>query len=158
MMVSEGHWDLHTSHTGWIETGGTPLTPVLHLQFGGHSEELIDQMSKTGTGNEYPEDIDIAFQLRTSPDDSNATGVLAVSDRLTGEYLLELEVATERIFAFVRCVHEYADATGDEVEYIVSLDAEDGTAMEFQKNVLLVRMTDGELYRSRSLIPPWVEF
>lgn len=157
-MVSVGHWDLHTSHTDWIETGGIPLTPVLHLGFSGHSEELIDQLPNTGTGNEYPDDIDVAIQLRTSPDDSNATGVLAVSDRLTGEYLLELEVAAERIFAFVRCVHEYADATGDEVGYIVSLDAEDGTAMEFQKHVLLVRMTNGDLYRSRSLIPPWVDF
>lgn len=94
-MVSVGHWDFHTSHTDWIETGGTPLTPILHLRFGGHSEELIDQLPNTGTGNKYPEDIDITYQLQTSPDDSDASGVLAVSDRLTGEYLLELKVAAD---------------------------------------------------------------
>lgn len=155
--MTVGDWNLHTSHTDWIATGGRPLTPVLHLRFDGHSEVMIDQLPDTGTGNEYPEDFDVSFQLQTSLDDSDANGVLAVSDRLTGEYLLELEVAAKQIFDFVRSVHQYADETGKEVQYIVSLDADNGTAMEYSKQVLITRMTDGGLYRSRSLIPTWVD-
>lgn len=156
--MSVDDWNLQTSHTDRIDTDGVTLTPVLHLRFSGHSNELMAQLPNTGTGNEYPEDIDVAFQLQAPPDDSDASGDLTVSDRLTGEYIIEFEVAAKRVFEFVRSVHEYADVTGNEVSYIVSLDAEDGTAMEFQNQVLIVRTTDGELYRTLSLIPTWVDF
>ena len=154
--MSSDRWRLGTRHADSIENGDLPMRPELVFQFDGDYETLIDQLPNTGTGGDYPEEIDVTFQLHSAVDDSDR-GTLALSDRTTGEYLIEMEVSANRIFEFVLSVHQYADKVGNEGEYGVTFEAENGTAMEYIVEPLLVYQMDGELYRSRSLIPTWVE-
>ena len=117
---------------------------------------LIEQLPDTGSGGDYPDEIDVSLQLHSAVDDMDARGTLALSDRTTGEYLIEMEVSAKRIFDFVLSVHQYADRVGDEGEYGVTFEAENGTAMEYIVEPLLVYKMDGDLYRPKSLIPTWV--
>ena len=155
--MSSDRWRLGTRHADSIENGDLLMRPELVFQFDGDDETLIDQLPDTGTGGDYPEEIDVTFQLHSAVNNSDARGTLSLSDRTTGDYLIELEVSAQRIFDFVRAVHVYADEIGNEGGYIVCLEAAGELAMEYIMEPLFVYKTDGDLYRARSLIPTWIE-
>jgi len=94
-------------------------------------------------------DIDVAFRHRVEDD----SGVLSVTDRVTGEFVFEVDASVDRIEALVD-VAQRRDGDG---QYEVRLTDTDSKSLVYDKQTLLVYDHDGSLLRERSLIPGSVE-
>ena len=73
-----------TQRTDGIETSDPPMRPELGFQFDGDDMTVIEQLPDTGSGGDYPNEIDVTLQLHSAIDDLDARGPLALSDRTTG--------------------------------------------------------------------------
>jgi hypothetical protein len=102
-------------------------------------------------------ETDVAFRLQDSLDASDATGVVGVTDRITGDFLLELNENADDVLRFVRAAREYGQSTGDAGKYAVTLRVDGEPVTTYSKSTFLVYDANGSLLRSKSLIPSGVE-
>lgn len=153
-------FDLEISNVDWINGDSDPRLPTLGIHFDGEASTLRDELSKTTDDAESarePREIDITVRLHGSPDDGKAGGVVAVTDRVTGEYILELHVDADDVLTFITAARRYGEQMDNTARYSVQLSAADGEAGVYEKRTLLVYGDDGELLRQYSLIPSGVE-
>jgi len=148
---------LKTKNVDCVEARDAPKTPALRIQFDDSDSGIPERFEDPVTGHAFPDDIEVTFRLLGSSDGSDTRGMLAISHSLTGEYLLELETSENRMTDFVNAVHWYAEKKDAQVQYEVWLCTEEGLIWDYEKHGLLVRGDDGNLLRSRSLIPTWLE-
>jgi len=120
--------------------------PTIGIEYDGPSGELHDRLRRGGSTLDA-DDIDVTF--RRQPD--TETGVLSLTDRVTGEFILEV---TADIAAMDELVETAQNHDG---EYAVELTDDDGKSLLYSKETLLVYDHDGSLLRQRSLIPTGVE-
>lgn len=101
--------------------------------------------------------IDVTYRIRDASG-TDVMGVLAVTDRVTGEYILELDVGADSIFAVTAEASDRVerDGTGG---YRLVIETDDGERLEatYDKSTLLVYGENGDILRDRSLIPSGVE-
>lgn len=127
---------------------------VVTISYEGPIEELESRLRRDGTPLESDE-IDVTYRLQDSLGDDRPAGVFAVSDRFTGEYVLELNASADAILAVTDAVG--GDNDGDGL-YRLVIEADDGTELAaFEKSTLLVYDPEGSLLREQSLIPSGVE-
>jgi len=124
--------------------------PTVHVDFDGPTDTLEERLTLAS------DDIDVTYRFRTAVDDEEATGVLAVTDRLTGEFVLECNVDADRILALVDAAREFSTADADGC-YAVRITHGDEAVFSTEKRMLLVYDDDGSLLRQHSLIPSGVE-
>lgn len=124
--------------------------PVIAITYDGPDGVLAERLS-SGGGTLDADELDVTYRSKTA-DDEGRTGVLSIADRITGEFVLETNVAPETVEALVG---DAADA--DDKEYRIRLTDSDGESTVYDKDLLLVYDADGSLRRSRSLIPGGVE-
>jgi hypothetical protein len=117
--------------------------PTLSITYGGPTGELRDRLASTGDSDE----LDVAFRYQSDSD----TGVLSLTDRMTGEFVFEVTAPVERVNGLVNAAE---DGNG---EYEVRVTDGNGKSLVYEKQVLLVYDADGNLLRQRSLIPGSVE-
>ncbi|QLH82418.1 hypothetical protein HZS54_12680 [Halosimplex pelagicum] len=142
--------------TGWLATDGQPEQPVLHLYFDGPRPRLKELLTSRLREDIRPDEIDVTFRF-VSPTSEADTGVFSLSDRVTGDFILECEGKADSIRTFVRGVGEYANRSGRDARYEVQIRADTGVVASFEKELLLVYNADGTLLRHASLIPSSVE-
>lgn len=119
--------------------------PTLTIRYEG-SEEL----DLPGVGSRVTAgDIDAAFRLQETDDD--ATGVFGLTHRMTGEYVLEVNVEAKRILSLVGAARD------GEKSVLVRIHLEEREPFELELDTLLVYDGDGDLLREHSLIPNGVE-
>jgi len=122
--------------------------PVIAITYDGPDGMLTDRLT-TDEGSLDASELDVAYRLTGG--DSGPTGVLSITDRLTGDFVLETNVEPAVIEALV-------DAAGDdEPSYRIRLTDSDSTSTIYDKEILLVYDEGGDLRRSESLIPGGVE-
>jgi hypothetical protein len=122
--------------------------PTLEIEYDGPSGELRESLTTPAGTPVEAGDLDVAFRHQRASDG----GVLSVTDRLTGEYIFEVEVLVPPIDDLV----EAAGSHDGDGEYGLRL-TDDETSRTYEKRTLLVYDPDGELLRGRSLIPGGVE-
>ncbi len=127
--------------------------PTMRITYEGPTEEFESRLRREGTLLSG-DGIDITFRLQGDLDSDRPKGVLAIADRVTGEYVLELNAEAETVFAVTATVAE-----GDENGvYRVELETSDGAELvSYEKSTLLIYDHEGDLLRERSLIPSGVE-
>ncbi len=127
--------------------------PTMRITYEGPTEEFESRLRREGTLLSG-DGVDITFRLQDDLDADRPNGVLAIADRVTGEYVLELNADAETVFAVTAAV-------GDDDEngvYRVGIETSDGTELvDYEKSTLLIYDREGELLRERSLIPSGVE-
>lgn len=128
--------------------------PVVEISFDGPSGELADRLV-TDDGTLDADGIDVTYRLQTAIDAADASGVLSVANRLTGEFVLETGVDPDAIRSLIRAVKQ-ADGE-EENRYRVRITDGQGKSTLYDKETLLVYDADGSLLRRRSLIPGGVE-
>ncbi|WP_276257798.1 DUF5793 family protein [Haloglomus litoreum] len=131
--------------------------PTAHIEFDGPADQLVDRL--TGDDDEPlpPEELDVALRLQTPADAEDASGVVAVTNRVTGAYVLELNVDADDVFRFIDAAREFGQETDREFRYRVRVTVDGEELLDHEMNVFLVYDPDGELLRGRSLIPSGVE-
>ena len=127
--------------------------PIMRIRYEGPTEELESRLRR-GDVQLDSAGVDIAYRLQDALEADDPTGVLAITDRMTGEYVLELNTDAGTVFAVTEAVHD-ADEDG---HYTIEIQADGGAELAtYEKSTLLVYDSDGDLLRERSLIPSGVE-
>ncbi|WP_256029284.1 DUF5793 family protein [Natronomonas aquatica] len=128
--------------------------PTVRITYEGPTEELESRLRRGGTPLDG-DGVDITYRLQNALDADNPKGVFAIADRVTGEYVLELNADAETVFSVIETV-----ADGDEKNghYRLVIETDDGSELAvYEKSTLLVYDHGGDLLRERSLIPSGVE-
>ncbi len=134
------------------DPGTAPDRPTIAIEYAGPVADLQDALSDDA-GEALPASaIDVTCRLQA--EGADATCVLALTHRLTGEFLLEAN-------GDARDVRELVDAARDDADgdacYRVHVDSADGEDYVYDVDTLLVYDEDGNLLRGHSLIPSGVE-
>lgn len=149
---------LTVSHVKWVSTGGAPEQPHVRIDCHGADTQLVNRL--TGPDNELltNEETDVAFRLHDPIDDENPAGVVSVTNRITGSFILELNEFVEDVLQFIQATREYGASTenGDGT-YQVEIFVDDEPLVTYEKSTFLIYDPDGNLLRSQSLIPSGIE-
>lgn len=151
------YFSLDVTGLDWVAEGEDPERPTLVIDFEGPASLLQERMTGGSADLLSASEIDVSFRYLTDIDDEEATGVISVSDRMTGEFILELNVDAERVVEFVKAAREFGKEADAEDRYriIIQIDGEEIVA--YDKRTFLMYNTDGNLLRKHSLIPSGVE-
>ncbi|MFC7185980.1 DUF5793 family protein [Halorubrum yunnanense] len=131
-------------------------TPLVRIDFHGPEGLLRDRLSDTDGGLLEATEVDVAFRLREPLSDAaDPEGVVGVTNRYTGDFVLELNETATDVLPFI---HAARDSAGDEdARYRVEIDVEDERLVSYDKDTFLVYDHEGNLLRGESLIPSGVE-
>lgn len=150
--------ELDVSGVEWVESGDEPKRPAVSIIASGEAAELLENRLTDENGEPRDgSDTDIAFRLHDELDAPDATGVVAVTDRLTGEFVLELNEDAAPVLSFIKAARRYGEHADSDGEYTVTVSADGETLAEFEKSTFLVYTEDGDLLRKHSLIPSGIE-
>jgi hypothetical protein len=125
--------------------------PTLRLQYGGPAGNLTARLEDETGDLPDGDDVDVTFRLQAPLEDDDATGVFAVTRRLTGEYLLEVDTDAEGIQSLIEAARE------DDGHYRIVIERPGASTVSLRTETLLVYDEEGGLRRQNSLIPGGVE-
>jgi hypothetical protein len=154
------YFTLDVGGVDWVEADGEPTTPTVVIDFEGPPEEFNRRL--TGFDGELLEaaQTDVALRLQSDLDDDNeeTRGVVSVTDRETGDFVLELNERAENVLQFIRAARAYGkEADADEGRYRVRIEIDGEELITYDKSTFLVYDREGNLLRQHSLIPSGIE-
>lgn len=151
------YFTLDVADVDWVERDDDPAKPTLHLSYEGPVEDMRAAFETADDTRVESDNIDVGFRFQAPVDAEDATGVISIAHRLTGEFLLEVNADADDVRRFIRAARSYGEAVPDDTDlYAVVIDHEAGE-MDFEKRTFLVYNRDGRLLRQYSLIPSGVE-
>jgi hypothetical protein len=137
---------------------GEPTTPLVRIDFHGPDGLLRDRLSGSGGDLLSAAEVDVAFRLREPFSNGNdAEGVVGVTNRYTGDFVLELNETADDVLPFIHAARESADAADGDARYRIEIELEGEPLVTYDKETFLVYDNEGNLLRSESLIPSGVE-
>lgn len=131
--------------------------PKLSLQCSEAEVALEERMMRSRCSQFSSDQIDVTFRYQTPVNAHDPQGVLAISNNVTGDFILEVETPATTIQDFVGATCRWGDVTGRASTFQVRLECEDEEVASFEKRVFLVYNSDGTLLRHCSLIPIEIE-
>jgi len=132
-----------------VEAESARDTPAVAITFDGPAGTLAERLAEGGVPE--GDDIDVVLRLQGPVDDPDTVGVLSLTRRLTGEYLLEVNADATDVLDVVSAARD-AENT-----YLVRIERPDAKTVVYEKKTLLVYDEEGSLLRQHSLIPSGVE-
>ncbi|MFC6717424.1 DUF5793 family protein [Natrialbaceae archaeon GCM10025810] len=150
------HFTLDVSNIDWVESDGEPRKPAVSIDFTGPATMLRERLTGPDGDLLAADETDVAFRLR-DPLGEDAEGVVSVTDRITGEFVLELNEDAEDVLRFIRAARGYGERESDEGRYDVEISLDGEPFVEYDKRTFLVYDREGNLLRHHSLIPSGVE-
>lgn len=152
------YFELDVTNIDWVDEDGDPSKPNVVIEFTGPTVDLRNRLTDHDDNLLDADGTDVTFRLTDDVEDSNARGVVAVTNRLTGDFVLELNQEASDVLQFIRAARRYGEATDDgDGRYRVELRVDGDTLTVYEKSTFLVYSADGDLLRSHSLIPSGVE-
>jgi hypothetical protein len=151
------YFDLTVEGVG--DDAGSRSPPLVRIDFHGPEELLRERLSggeSDGGDLLTADEIDVAFRLREPLGEADdPEGVVGVTNRYTGDFVLELNETATDVLPFI---HAARDATDDgDAKYRVEIDVDGDRLVDYDKDTFLVYDHEGNLLRSESLIPSGVE-
>jgi len=149
---------LAVENIDWVEEDGDPREPLVNIDFQGPEALLRERLSGANGDLLEAEETDVAFRLQEPLDQNDAVGVVSVTNRLTGDFVLELNEEAADVMRFIAAAREYGKRTDvDGGRYRVEISLNGDQLVAYEKETFLVYDPDGKLLRSKSLIPSGVE-
>lgn len=152
------YFTLDVRGVDWADTGGEPATPTVVIDFEGPPEEFEQRL--TGFDGELLDasQTDVALRLQSDLEGEETDGVVSVTNRVTGEFVLELNVDAEDVLRFIRAARAYGkEGDADEGRYRVRINIGGDELVTYDKSTFLVYDREGNLLRQHSLIPSGIE-
>lgn len=143
-------------HT-WVDEGDEPERPTVMIDFEGPASLLRNRLTGESATPLDEAEIDVTFRFQSDIDSDDATGVVSVTDRMTGEYVLELNASAGKIFDFIRAAREFSDRSDGDDRYAIEIRIDGENVVTYEKRTFLVYTKEGNLLREQSLIPSGVE-
>ncbi len=141
---------------GVDDDAGGATTPLVRIDFHGPEGLLRDRLSGADGDLLEAGSVDVAFRLQEPlSEGADAEGVVGVTNRYTGDFVLELNETADDVLPFIRAARESAD--GDDARFRIEIDIEGERLVTYDQDTFLVYDRDGNLLRSESLIPSGVE-
>ncbi|PSQ08276.1 hypothetical protein BRC93_15630 [Halobacteriales archaeon QS_5_70_15] len=131
--------------------------PTVTIDFDGPDEQLTDRLTDESGDVLGANDLDISYRLHGPVDDADSEGVVAVTNRVTGDFVLELNADAGDVTRFVDAARAYGKDTDDGKRYRVEVAVGGEPFATYEKSTLLVYDSEGGLLRGHSLIPSGVE-
>lgn len=149
------YFDLHVHNTDWVAADGEPRKPTVVIDFDGPSEVLEARLAgHDGFVNAEETDVNYRFH----EDGPEGQGVLSITNRITGDFVLELNTDTHAVLDFIRAARAYGEATANgDGRYQVTIHHKGEQLLTHEKSTFLVYNHEGNLVRQHSLIPGGVE-
>jgi hypothetical protein len=151
------YFELEVENVDWLEAGDEPAKPTVHIDFHGPEELLRERLTSPDGESLEASETDVTFRLHEDRADPEATGVVAVTNRLTGDFVLELNERAADVLTFIRAAREYGESDDDDGRYRVHISIDDDRVVSYDKRTFLVYDAEGNLLRQDSLIPSGVE-
>ncbi|PSP80059.1 hypothetical protein BRC81_02355 [Halobacteriales archaeon QS_1_68_20] len=151
------YFSLDVRDVDWVEDGGTPAKPKVTIDFEGPAATLRERLSGPDGQMLDDDETDVAFRLQSSIEDPDATGVVSVTNRVTGDFVLELNQDASDVIKFIRAAREYGKHADDEGHYSATINVDGEAVATYEKRTFLVYDSEGNLLRQHSLIPSGVE-
>ena len=130
-------------------------SPTIDIVYDGPEGELGDRLREDGEPLAAA-DLDAAFRLLApseADEDTASEGVFSLTNRLTGAYLLEVNVDVDTMQTLVTAARE----VDDDARYRVRIRIDRDESVVYEMSALFVYDSEGKLLRQRSLIPSGVE-
>ncbi|THE62798.1 hypothetical protein D8Y22_20260 [Salinadaptatus halalkaliphilus] len=153
------HFTLDVSNVDWVETDGEPKKPAVSIEFTGPESMLRERLTGTDGDVLAASETDVALRLQ-EPLGDDADGVVSVTNRITGEFILELNEAADDVLQFIAAARGYGESTNDDdgrYDVSITLEGADEPFVSYDKQTFLVYDEEGSLLRQHSLIPSGVE-
>jgi len=152
------YFSLEVEDVEWVDDDGSPAKPRVTIDFEGPAEALRERFSDGEGGLLDAEQTDVAFRLQDSLDAEDATGVVSVTNRITGDFVLELNEDAEDVLRFIRAARRYGEQAPDaDGGFDVHVCTDGDELQRHTKRTFLVYNEEGNLLRNHSLIPSGVE-
>ncbi len=151
------HFTLDVSDVDWVETDGEPTQPSVTIDFTGPETWLTERLSGPGGEPLGAEETDAALRLQGPVSDADTVGVVSLTNRVTGDFVLELNEDARDVLRFIRAARRYGKAASGDGRYQVTITVDGELFVEYDKRTFLVYDDDGNLLRQHSLIPRDVE-
>ena len=152
------YFELDVENVNWVDEGGDPEKPTVYIDFRGPEDTFRERLTEAGDDVLDAGQTDVAFRLQDPLDDPDAFGVVGVTNRITGDFILELNEDAADVLKFIRAAREYGQATGDrDGRYQVEISIGGEEIVTYEKSTFLVYDNEGHLIRRESLIPSGVE-
>ena len=155
------YFDLTVEGVG--DGAGSRSPPLVRIDFHGPEELLRERLSAGESAGEVDDEdllgadqVDVAFRLREPLGEADdPEGVVGVTNRYTGDFVLELNETATDVLPFI---HAARNAAGDgDARYRIEIDLDGERLVAYDKDTFLVYDHEGNLLRSESLIPSGVE-
>ncbi|WP_135364221.1 DUF5793 family protein [Halosimplex halophilum] len=130
--------------------------PTAALRYDGPSDLLEERLTDAGGDRLDRDRVDVAFRFRTAGDD-DAAGVFSLTNRVTGEFVVEVNADAGSVRELVDAARREDDPDDADGCYRVVVERDGETVADFEKRTLLVYDDEGSLLRQHSLIPSGVE-
>ncbi|AUX08021.1 hypothetical protein AArcSl_0368 [Halalkaliarchaeum desulfuricum] len=155
------YFELDVQNVDWVGEDGEPKKPFVRIDFHGPERLLREQLADVDEGDGElleAENVDVSFRLlETHDNDPDAEGVVSVTNRLTGDFVFELNATAGDVLQFIRAAREYGRSADSDGQYRIEIDFEGSPLVEYEKDTFLVYDADGNLLRRESLIPSGIE-
>ena len=140
-----------------VDGGGNGERPVVTIEFDGPTEPFERRLTnEVGEPLEAGE-IDFTYRLRAEEVRPETNGVFAVTNRITGDYVLEANADAGSILDLVEAARVNGTGDGDDRWYRVVIRSNGQEVLAQEKTTFLVYDVDGDILRNHSLIPSGVE-
>jgi len=146
--------DYFTLDVANVDSSGMP---TVHIDFEGPSEQLRERLTDAEGEPLDTDEIDVAYRLLDPVDDDGAEGVVGITNRVTGEFMLELNAEAADVLAFIDAARDHGNGTDGSQRYRTRITVDGEPFLDHEKETLLVYEADGDLLRGHSLIPSGVE-
>ena len=150
-------FSLETRHVETAAGAETAPLPTLRLLYEGAPSELRSAFEGVDGTPLAASDLDVSLRLKDPIDAADPDGVLAVTNRLTGDFLCELNVAAETVLEFLAAAKRRGSAVEGPSKYRLRLLADGSPIRTDELDTFLVYATDGDLREAESLLPSSVE-
>jgi len=142
-----------------VDTGpGEAEKPSVSIEFDGSTDAFEDRLTDEAGAPLGARQVDVSFRLLDGEMDPDASGVFALTNRITGDFILECNAEAGAVRQLVEAARAYGNtADADEGRFTVTVFSNGREALSHEKSTFLVYDTDGDLLRKHSLIPSNVE-
>lgn len=151
------YFSLDVSDVDWVETDGEPTRPHVHIDFHGPSSDLRQRFETPSGDLLTAEETDVACRLQGDISDPDTEAVVSVTNRITGDFIIELNEDAADVLAFVTAARKYGERTNGDGHYAVTVTLDGEELTTYEKDAFLVYNEEGDLLRKHSLIPSGVE-
>lgn len=151
------YFTLDVRNVDWVDDSDEPRKPTVCIDFEGPSSTFRERLTGTEDKLLAAEETDVAFRLQSSLDEPDAGGVVGVTNRITGDFILELNQEADNVLKFIRAARRYGESTDTGGRYHVQIKINGEDIVQYDKSTFLVYNSEGNLLRQHSLIPSGVE-